>query len=272
MALRDLNWKKLVGKEEIQQGNWVVQTSDGSSHRIEIGVRTTLANFQLKIDVDGVRFRDETVWVNLGRLAEFEVGGDVFSVRQQGWGVLGQLVLSHNGRDIDKAESDAVPTPSEAAPSSDFWVTRIEEAERYSEPLGDEVRIIDNSRSKSSTERKITVSRQWSQSLSLDVERTTEIGGTVGGKIANLIDLSASAKHTIKRAYSISEEQVKTYSDEVTIRVNAETKSEVTFRWRQVWQRGVVVGTSRDGLTSRTPFAVKLHPTFDQAQEDIPTT
>lgn len=271
MAFRDLSWKKLVGKEEIQQGEWVVRTSDGASHKIAIGVRTTLANFHLKIDVDGVRARDETVWVNLGRLAEFEVGGDVFAVRQQGWGVLGQLVLSHNGRDVERYSGQDIPTPSQTTQSADVWDTRIEEAERYSEPLGEEVRVIDNSRSTSSTERKITVSRQWSQSLSLDVERTTEIGGSVGAKVANLVDLSASAKRTVKQAYSVSEEQLKTYSEEVTIRVNAETKSEVTFRWRQVWQRGVVVGTSRDGLTSRTPFAVKLHPTFDQAQADIPT-
>jgi hypothetical protein len=96
-----------------------------------------------------------------------------------------------------------VSTPPEQ--SEVVWDTRIEEAERVSEALGDEVRVIDNSRSSSDAERKITLTRQWTQSISLDMERATDLGGSVDAKLPFAIGFSASASQSIKRRYGVAE-------------------------------------------------------------------
>lgn len=269
MSLKDLNWKKFVGKEAFQQGMWSVQTSSGQRHRVSAGISTALASQVLEIHVDDTPHSRTRVWVNVGRLTKFELGGDVFELRQAGYGILGKLVLIQNGRDIPALEAQDGETQPPRPDASDIWQTRIEEAERVSEPLGTEERIIDNSRSSSSIERTIVVSRQWTQSVSFEKENVTGLEGGVNVKLPLSAGLEASATSTVKRAYAVAEEATRTYSEEVKINVAKNTQTRLLFHWRQVWQRGVIVGKSVDGAEVRIPFEVKLHPTFDQSQEDL---
>lgn len=270
MSLKDLNVNKLIGREAILQGDWTVTTKDGQTHTVWAGMKSGLVGAKIVVKIDDKPRLEKRKHIIAGQMAEFEIGEDIFVVRHSGYGLLGQLSLVQNGRELDKQvqashQSDGTDeTPTE----DDNWETWIEEAERFSEPLGDEVRVIDNSRSGSVTERKIVVSRQWSQSVALDTEKATEIGGDINAKLPLGLGFSASAKQSIKRRYAISEESSRTYSEEVTINVQPWTRSTVTFSWRQVWQKGIVVGRSDNGFEVRAPFEVKLHPTFDQAQED----
>lgn len=207
-----------------------------------------------------------------GQLLQFELGGDIFAVRHSGLGLFGSISLLHNGRE-PTAQSTAIqpttPPPGDHLKTSDdSWTISIEEAERFSEPLGEEVRVIDNSASASTTERKVTVSREWSQAISLDLEKVTDFDGRISAKLPFTIGFDASAKRSIRRKYAISETTTRRYAEEVTLSVQPYTCSTVTFSWRQVWQRGVVVGRNASGVELRAPFELKLHPTFDQRQED----
>lgn len=261
--------KKAIGREAVQQASWNVSTSNGAHHTIWAGITVGLAYGKLEIKVDGHITAQEKIWVNVGKLAEFELGGDTFQIRQAGLGYAGALKLMHNGRELETATAEAANMGSaEASPKDESWETWIDQAERFTEPLGEERRVIDNSRSNSTTVRKITVSRQWVQTISLNHQNAYEIKGGLQVKVPMAGGFNASAQKTIQRAYSVSEETTRTYSEEVTITVGGKTKSSVTFRWRQVWQRGVVVGRSASGVEVRAPFEVKLHPTFDQIQED----
>lgn len=273
MSLKNLNLNKIVGREAVLQGNWSVKTSDGQSYEVWAGVKSSLVGARVVVKVDDTPLLEKRKLIIAGQLAQFELGGDILEVRHSGVGLLGHLCLVQNGRDLSETSLSSRPetmhTPAAGPGDDDMWETWIEEAERFSEPLGNEVRVIDNSRSSSPTERKITVSRQWSQSVALDVEKTTELGGSLDVKLPLSLGFSTSATRSVKRKYAISEEVVRTYSEEVTIKVLPETHTTVTFSWRQVWQKGIVVGRNTHGLELRTPFEVKLHPTFDQTQEDL---
>lgn len=275
MNLKELNLNKVLGREATLQNSYVVQTSDGASREIWIGLKSGLVGARLIVTDAGASVMEKRIMVLAGQLAQFELGGDIFAVRHSGWGLLGRIGLVHNGRDLT-SQAPAVQTPSHQAASpqaatdtDDSWEISIEEAARFSEPLGEEVRVIDNSRSTSTTERKVTVSREWSQSISLDMEKATDIDGRLSAKLPFALGFDASAKRSIRRKYAVSETTRRTYAEEVTLTVNSSTLSTVTFSWRQVWQRGVVVGRNKDGVELRAPFELKLHPTFDQRQEDV---
>lgn len=273
MSLRELNLNKVIGREAMLQSRWSVITADGQTREVWAGLKSAWMGTRVIVKADDVPVIDERKMVVAGQLAQFELGGDIFALRHSGMGLLGKLGLVQNGREAVAltAAAQSVPSSGEAAaPVQEVvWDTWIEEAERYSEPLGDEVRIIDNTRSNSSTERKITVSRQWSQTVALDMEKATEFGGSVDLKLPWSIGFNASAKQSVTRKYAISEGASRTYSEEVKINVLPHTRTTVTFHWRQVWQKGVVVGRDGEGHEIRAPFEVKLHPTFDQAQEDV---
>ena len=267
-----MNLNKFIGREAILQNRWRVQTSDGQTHDVWVGLKSGLVGARVIAKVDDQVLHEKRVMLIAGRLTSFDLGGDAFTVRTTGLGLLGKLHLEQNGREVGQdmpvSEGNARDsTPPEQ--SEVVWDTRIEEAERVSEALGDEVRVIDNSRSSSDAERKITLTRQWTQSISLDMERATDLGGSVDAKLPFAIGFSASASQSIKRRYGVAEDVVRTYSEEVTIKVKQKTRSKITFSWRQVWQRGVVVGLDAEGREIRAPFEVKLHPTFDQMQEDV---
>ncbi len=271
MGLKDLSLKKVLGREAILQNSWSVKTSDGQSRDIWAGINTGLLA-QVIVKANDTHVLKKRCLVIAGKLAQFELGGDIFVVRHSGIGLMGTLHLVHKGREVSEqavaSNSEAEPAAVQRDDDGGTWETWIEEAERFSEPLGDEVRVIDNSRSSSGTERKITVSRQWSQTVSLEMEKATELGGSLNLTTPLSLGFSASAKQSIKRKYAVSEEVTRTYSEEVTIKVLKGTLTTVTFGWRQIWQRGIVVGRNAEGLEVRAPFEVKLHPTFDQTQED----
>ena len=272
MNLKDLNLNKVIGREAILQGSWSVNTSDGQSQEVWVGVKSGLLA-RIIVKVDGTQVLAKRSLVVAGQLAQFELGGDIFAVRHSGIGLLGKLDLVQNGRGLSKPAGAPPGEIEPAAKQSDddggTWETWIEEAERFSEPLGDEVRVIDNTRSTSETERKITVSRQWSQTVTLEMDKATELEGRLDLKLPLSLGFSASAKQSITRKYAISEGVTRTYSEEVTITVMPKTLTTITFGWKQIWQGGIVVGRNAQGMEVRVPFEVKLHPTFDQTQEDV---
>ncbi len=85
------------------------------------------------------------------------------------------------------------------------------ETERVEEHLGSEQRIIDNSKSGITVTREFTISKEWSQSYTIDYEQTKALGGEVGGVF--LATFKATFQRTIKDHYSISEGTKLTYSE-----------------------------------------------------------
>lgn len=147
-------------------------------------------------------------------------------------------------------------------------LTSITETYRSEEFLGEEQRVIDNSKSTISLTRGFIVSKEWSQSYAVEYEQAHTIGGGFNVGIGDKAGIKIAAEKTLRAQYSISEETRQTYAEEVVLEVPAQTKLRVFFRWKRVWQHGLVTLRDRRSREIEVPFRVVVGLTFDQAQVD----
>jgi hypothetical protein len=144
----------------------------------------------------------------------------------------------------------------------------ILETTRSEEPLGEDHRIIDNLHSSIHLTRKFTVSKNWSQAYTVGYEHIHTEKGEFGLSVMNQVNLKLAIEQALKAQYSIAETITRTYSEEVLLDVPARTKLRVTFRWKRLWQHGVVRLQSQPGQCLEVPFQVVVGLTFDQVQTD----
>lgn len=159
-------------------------------------------------------------------------------------------------------------TPAMAPTSTDASATVVE-GSRHEVPMGDETRVIDNSQSGSTTTRVVRLTREWTRTCAIDVERATTTQGSAGIGIRAL-DLKAAAEHTLRRTYSDSTGERETFEEEVTLNIAPRTRCRVVFSWKEIRQKGIVQ-IARGGSDVQIPFEVVVGITFDQQQIDEPT-
>lgn len=157
--------------------------------------------------------------------------------------------------------------PVTAVPKSPTpTTTTIVEGSHYEVPLGEETRTIDNSKSSSSTIRVVRLAREWVRTCALDVERNMKVRGSAGLRI-HVLDLKAEAERTLTSTYSVTSEKRETFTEEVTLNIAQHTKSEVTFFWKEILQKGVMQIIGAD-FEVQIPYEVAVGLTFDQQQVD----
>lgn len=64
--------------------------------------------------------------------------------------------------------------------------------------LGEESRTVDNSKSSSSTVRVVRLTREWTKTCVIDVERNVTVRGSVGLTI-HILNLKAEAERLVKK-------------------------------------------------------------------------
>jgi hypothetical protein len=161
--------------------------------------------------------------------------------------------------------SGASPRPP--APSEPTTSTVIE-GSRYTVPLGDETRTMDNSQSGSSTTREVRLTREWTRTYVVDVEHITTVRGSAGLAI-QVLDLKGEAERTLSKKYSATTEERETFEEKVTVNVAPHTRSEIVFSWKEIRQKGSVRVVGGD-FEARIPYEVVVGLTFDQQQIDTP--
>jgi DNA-directed RNA polymerase subunit RPC12/RpoP len=146
-------------------------------------------------------------------------------------------------------------------------VLDIVETGRSEELIGEDRRVIDNSGSSTQVKRNFTISREWSKSFSLDLERATSDGSemTIGSKDAAVLKLSSEER--LRRTYSVSQGAKETVTEEVSCQVPPRTMTTVVVRWKRIWQHGLV-HILQGGVKLHIPFRVAVDLTFDQQQID----
>ena len=148
----------------------------------------------------------------------------------------------------------------------------ILETERVEEFLGSEQRLIDNSNSSTNLTRKFTISKEWSQSYTIEYENTTTRGGEGGIGLQffnfNLGNIKLTTQSNLKEKYSISESSKQTYGEEIVIQIPPHTKLRVFFQWKRLWQHGLIKLKDSNGSECELPFRVVIGVTFDQMQVD----
>ncbi len=144
----------------------------------------------------------------------------------------------------------------------------VEETERIEEHLGSEQRLIDNSKSGITVTREFTIGKEWSQSYVIDYDKTTSLGGEIGGGLFSLGTFKSTFQRTVKDHYSISEGTKLTYSEKISLQVKENTKLRVIFQWKRLWQHGFLQISTKNGKEFEVPFRVAIGVTFDQVQID----
>jgi hypothetical protein len=82
------------------------------------------------------------------------------------------------------------------------------------------------------------------------------------------LDLKAEAERLVKNTYSVTSEERETFTEEVTLNIARHTKSEITFHWKAIPQKGVAQ-ISRPDFEVQIPYEIVVGLTFDQQQVDI---
>ncbi len=142
----------------------------------------------------------------------------------------------------------------------------VRELSRLEVVIGEETREIDNSKGVSPIVRTFKISREWTRSYTVDAERATTTTGGVGLD-AQVVSVKAQVETALRAHYSTSNQDRRTFEDEVTITAAPHTRSRVMFIWKEIHQVGVVEFQSALALT-RVPFEVVVGLTFDQQQDD----
>jgi hypothetical protein len=155
--------------------------------------------------------------------------------------------------------------PSDQAHPTPIVTVDIVEASRRELALGDETRVIDNSRSSSPTVRTMRLTKEWTKSYAVDMESAMTVKGSVA--LSALAALKAEAERTLTKHYSASVEDRRSFEEEVTLTIGAGIRSEIVFSWKEICQTGTVVLRSADTAVE-IPFEVVVGVTFDQRQVD----
>jgi hypothetical protein len=176
---------------------------------------------------------------------------------------VGIRVMTTTFRPMIGLPSLGAPGPRESAAATPGTIM---EGSRYTVPLGDEVRVMDNSRSSSPAMRVVRLTREWVRTCTVDTEHISMIHGSAGVGI-RVLELKIEAERTLMKKYSTTTEHRETFQEEVTITVAPRTKSTIVFSWKEIRQRGVVqVAAGRS--EARIPYEIVTGLTFDQQQTD----
>lgn len=155
----------------------------------------------------------------------------------------------------------------QAAGPSEPRILEVVESGQFEEPLGEEIRVIDNRNSGTGVTRSVKASREWTRTLTLGTEHNRTIGGEISGG-AKWLQAKGSIESELQRTYSMETSSRHLFEEEITITVPERTSVRLILRWKRIWQRGVVRMDFGDGATTDVPYQVVVNVTFDQSQED----
>lgn len=165
-------------------------------------------------------------------------------------------------------------TPSAAGPTNTATEPRVvsittTEQGRSEERLGVERRKIDNSRSATSSVRRLRAQRTWSRKSEIFFERATKGSSSAGLNIQGVGSLKAAAEKSFRESLALSGEEQQTFEEGIEVTIPARTAVEVLLHWKTIWQEGVLAIEMDDGETYKIPYRVTVGMTFDQENRDL---
>jgi hypothetical protein len=149
-------------------------------------------------------------------------------------------------------------------------VLDVVETDRIEEPLGDEIRTIDNYRSGITVARTLTATKDWMQTYTIQAEQAKVTGKSAELGAKDLGVVRADAEETLRRKYQFSKEIRQTFTEEITLTIPARTKVHLVLHWKRIWQRGFVRLERSPDQVIDVPFKMVIGVTFDQSQADEP--
>jgi len=113
-------------------------------------------------------------------------------------------------------------------------------------------------------ERRLKLEQGWSKTWSIEYEKATrtniaaEFASKAGG-------LKHEIEQQIRDKYAATDSVSRTYSDELTVSVEANSKVIVSIFWKKIWQHGII--KLDDG--GEVPFKVAVQLTYDFSKDVV---
>jgi hypothetical protein len=141
------------------------------------------------------------------------------------------------------------------------------ETDRMEEYIGSDRRIVDNSKGSGTITRTMAVSKEWTKSVTVDLEKAISTTGEAGFK-AFIFDLKAKIDASLKHQYSVTEGTKHAYTDETSVAVGPREKNTYCLNWKRIWQNGLIRCLDRNNNEIGTiPFRVVIGLTYDLVTE-----
>jgi hypothetical protein len=173
--------------------------------------------------------------------------------------VAGSLIRSYLGHTASGQAAAAAPTVAGAQQM---------ETGRREEPLGTETRTVDNSRSASSSVRRLKARRTWTVRQEVRFEEATRKSASGGIEVKAVLHLRGELERTVRQSQSTASQDERTFEEEIEVTIPARTTVDVLLHWKRVWQDGVLVVTTSDGEVFEIPYGEVVGLTFDQENRD----
>lgn len=156
---------------------------------------------------------------------------------------------------------------------------KVVEVDRTQEPIGSDVRRVENS-TPASVRRMIRASREWRHQIEYgqikernysfgiggEGEVEAEVKFIVGAEGKLGLNLTAQMERNIQRHYKISAEDKGEFAEEFIVTVPPHTSVEIVLKWNRIWQNGYL----EPGLGyAKTPYRYCVGLTFDLQQVPI---
>jgi hypothetical protein len=145
----------------------------------------------------------------------------------------------------------------------------ITESGRSEEPIGDELRRVDNSASSTTVTRRLRVSKRWLQKCEVQTEHAHNTTQGIDLSASTLATFRTTAETAVKQHYSVTVEDEQTFDEEIELTVPARTTTELRLHWKRLWQQGYATVTNDSGTDIAIPFRLLLGVTFDQESHDL---
>jgi hypothetical protein len=157
--------------------------------------------------------------------------------------------------------------PQPYGPTPDPHILEYVETDQTEEPLGQEVRVIDNHQSNTGVTRSVKASREWSTNLTVGTENTRTLSGEAGVE-KKWLTIKGKIESEIQRNYSMETGSKHLFEESLTITAPPRTTIRLVLHWKRIWQNGIVRLANYDGTITEVPYKFVVNVTFDQTQQD----
>jgi hypothetical protein len=131
------------------------------------------------------------------------------------------------------------------------------ETSRYSEPIGEDVGLLDNSRSDVEYVRTYRVNKSIERQFKIDQESTSKLATSASAGVKASV-ATASVALQAEKLYkeTLSELHLERHIVEQTIefKMPPRTSLEITLKWKRIWQRGEITLRSKSGDQYFIPY------------------
>ncbi|MBS3030049.1 MAG: hypothetical protein HCA25_24170 [Dolichospermum sp. DET50] len=167
-----------------------------------------------------------------------------------------------------QSSSIIIPNSDNNTPVNDSTISTIIEADNFIENVRTDQSLIANP-TRAKITRKITSSLEWSQTYTVEYEKTRTIGGELAFEIFKFIHLpnfKLKVDYAIKDKYSFAENSKQTHSNEVIIEVPEYTSIRVYLYWKLLLRKGLIQFRDSNGGEFKVPFQAVIGSCVDCVQ------